>query len=265
MNIFKKLCTLCLVFLLSFAICSCGTTPPPTDDEINSMFDNCSVNTSDDFTIIYDDSDFVSSSDDKIVFKNNSKIKLSSRLFSFSEASSVSYTNTQIAYGFKINNKFYSFDYFNNNYITLTKDTTISIYYENISLFGILIYQNVSGNNNWDNLVSNPNEIKSLVSISNETVTTNETFLTYLNFSKGGINSNTNHIFNNTDTKNTLSLELFLETTEIISCLIYTDENNNIYFCNFIDTLQITNENILLYELDNINIYLSKNLSYKKG
>lgn len=125
------------------------------------------------------------------------------------------------------------------------------------SLFGILIYQKVPDNENYE---SNKDNIKNFASINDSTISTSNLYLLYFNYETPS-NTNTTHVLDN---NNKLSLEIYLETTEITACLIYKDKNNILSYSNFITT-PITEENTTIYILDNLTITVSKNLSYKKG
>ncbi len=127
---------------------------------------------------------------------------------------------------------------------------------ENNSLYGVLIYQNIPGNENYETL---KDDISSIITISNSTLSTTDISLLYFNC-ENFENTNTTYTLNN----KTLNLEIYLETTEVSVCLIYKDKNDKLNFSNTI-TKSITKENTNIYELDNLTITASKNLTYKKG
>ena len=126
----------------------------------------------------------------------------------------------------------------------------------NLSLYGVLIYQKTETNEAYEN---NKLNVEKLVTIKDSTISTNNTYLLYFNYDNN-TNTNTTHILED----DTLSLEIFIETTEITTCLIYKDEDNNLYYLDT-KTHTITNENTTIYNLTNHTIIVSKNLSYKKG
>jgi hypothetical protein len=124
------------------------------------------------------------------------------------------------------------------------------------TILGVLIYQNVPTNNDYE---TNKNNINSLVTVSNSTISTTDIHMLYFN-TEDNSNSNTEYLFED----NLLFLEIFEETTEVSACLIYKDKNNNLYFSH--QTIKtISADDITLFTLNNMSICISKDVSYKKG
>ena len=262
MNILKKIGTLCLLIFVTISFCACkNSDTPPSEKDINSMFEYYSVSTSNDYTISYESNDFIEEDETSITLVKDSKIKISPNVTTFDENYLASGTESQIANGFNINGTFYPFDYFDNNYYYITKDTTISISYKTISLLGILIYQNLPGNNDY---LNNNTNLKTLVSITNSNFSTENIFTLYYNFTN---NSNTNTLFYLSDSqyKDILTLEIFSETTHISTCLVFNDNESTLYYCNFSSKIIDSNDTKLLYNLDDLVINTTKYLSYEKG
>ena len=124
------------------------------------------------------------------------------------------------------------------------------------SLCGVLIYQNALGNQNYE---SEKDDIKSLISISDSKFSTTNEFLIYFNFNNSS-NTNTTYALSN----NSLVLEIFLETTEVTTCLIYKDTHGNLSYSKQ-KAQSVTDADLIIFESDTMSISISKNLSYKKG
>ena len=264
MDLLKKITTFCLLLFATFSFSACkNSNNPPNTNDINSMFEYYSVSTSADYTITYDSENFIEENETSITLTKNSKIKLSPCTLVFSENSTATTTIFDIAYGYNINGSLYSFEYFDNNYYYITKDTTITIYYKSISLFGVLIYQNLPTNNDYM-IDSKPDILKTLVSTDNLLLSTENIFMLYYNFTNNP-NTNTTFNFENSQNKNSLCLEIFAETTNISTCLIFKDNDGSLYFCNFANKSVNSDEPQVLYNLDHLKISIAKNLSYKKG
>ena len=123
-------------------------------------------------------------------------------------------------------------------------------------LCGVLIYQNALGNQNYN---SEKDNIKSLITINDSEISTTNEFVLYFNFNDS---TNTNTTYTLSD--NSLTLEIFLETTEITACLIYKDVDGNLSYSKQ-TTLSVDDSDLIIFESDTMSISVSKNLSYKKG
>lgn len=127
---------------------------------------------------------------------------------------------------------------------------------ETKSLYGVLIYQDAPGN---DTYQTDKNNIKTLISVNDSKFSTDNLFSLYFNC-EDSTNTNTTHILN----EDSLSLEIYLETTEISTCLIYKDKDGEISYSNFKTTTILENDTTI-YSLNDFKIIASKNLSHKKG
>ena len=127
---------------------------------------------------------------------------------------------------------------------------------DNLTLYGILIYQKVPTNEDYE---SDKSKIKNLITIENSTISTNDLFLLYFNYNNQ-TNTNTTYALN----ENELNLEIYYETTEITSCLMYKDKNGNLQYSDF-TTKSIDENDTIIHTLTNLTIVVSKSLSHKKG
>ena len=146
--------------------------------------------------------------------------------------------------------------------------------YDVLIPIGIAVYQNIPIAENLDALKNNPETIENLLNITSLSISTTDRFLFYVMF-ESDYGYNTKNIISKNESVITVSLELYLETTEAITFLIYEDidghyayqfiENKSINFNNSVN--QITLDNIPTNRLNPINtitINFDDNLSTTK-
>lgn len=108
-----------------------------------------------------------------------------------------------------------------NNNPPNTQDTTSQ------SFVGVLIYQNTPNNTNWNNINDFESYVSSEISFEN-TITTSNNFLFYIfNNDSESFESNTRFYFIESSNALEFDIELLYETTEVFTCFIYKDSNNN--------------------------------------
>lgn len=192
----------------------------------------------------------------------------------------VSYTSGKILSSFNVNTSIIDLD---NTTIKTKEDLSISANFSNFKTIGVAVYAAILHNEEYNKFVNNEFSNQEILSYNSNTITTslNNLLFTYSNtattkndFFETALNSNTTFKsetsnLNNDKFKVKLSLEIFIETTEVFCYLILKDAENNIhlfkvdshkdFFNNSISLENLSNENS---NLDKIEIILSDNLSF---
>lgn len=255
----KKLITACIaVFVLLFSFGCDSKSTQLSETDIQKIIGSVNINLSNEYEIVYQDSDFIEETNGTLVLKTSSKIKIIPTINTIG-TTNVSFENKTIK-GFQVNRNYYETDYFDKHYITLENDITINPDYETFNLFAVIVYQNTNNSEEWLNLLETPTELEKMITINTDNVTTSNTFLIYATFADDKINSNTNSKTVN-DSKLTVYLELFLETTDVVSALVYKSENETLVFENYLNCS--VDDCKVLYDLNDYQIILDKSLAFR--
>lgn len=269
MKLIQKLCTLCLVFVLSSIMLTGCNSSKALNTTLNkkpttsttSATGGYAVTFSSYIDLEYDSNTAITVEDSCIIFKTNTKIKpllKNSKTVTFS--------------GFFVNGKYFDCD----SEIFVTENLTITSFEEDVKPVGFLIYQNAINNSSWNNISNFETCVPSQIVITNTNIKSNDTFLFYIyenpiNYFSS--NSKMNFCYNNLSNLS-FELELYLETTEIYSMIIFKDLNGDLHYkslgfsdIDFDNTNLITINNLkcnTYNNITNITLEFSNNISTTK-
>lgn len=268
MKLIQKLCTLCLVFVLSSIMLTGCNSSKALNTTLNkkpttsttSATGGYAVTFSSYIDLEYDSNTAITVEDSCIIFKTNTKIKpllKNSKTVTFS--------------GFFVNGKYFDCD----SEIFVTENLTITSFEEDVKPVGFLIYQNAINNSSWNNISNFETCVPAQISITNESIKVTDKFLFYIYKSNThSYSSNSKMNFNHSETHLSFELELYLETTQIYSMIIFEDLNGDLHYkslgfsdIDFENTNLITINNLkcnTYNNITNITLEFSNNISTTK-